>query len=402
MATPDYLAGHQLRLLQGGQQFFEALVADIDAAGHELRLETYIFDLHASTERVAQALIRAAQRGVAVYLVMDGVGTPALPPLWAKRFDAAGVQWLIFSPLGRFGLLLPSRWRRLHRKLCVVDGKVAYCGGINVVDDWWDPVYGALEAPRFDFMVRFTGPLVQQVHAAMLQFWWRLRAVRRARQVDWLGAWQALQQAVQEQTKGGGAESAESGGALAKLVLRDNLRYRTRIERAYRQAFGEAKQDILLANAYFLPGRKIRLSLIHAVSRGVRVRLLLQGRYEYFMSHHGSRALYAELLAGGVEIYEYQSSFLHAKVAVVDGHWATVGSSNIDPLSLLLAREANVVVTDRDFARELGAQLEQALAGHAKRLDPAQHRQRSRGQKLLDWLALLLLQVAVLLNGKRY
>ncbi len=397
----EYQAGHQLRLLQGASEFFDALVHDIATCAQEVRVETYIFNVHGTGEKVAQALVDAALRGVKVYLVMDGVGTPELPEPWLQRFNAAGVRWVIFSPLGRFGLVVPSRWRRLHRKLCVLDGAIAYCGGINVLDDWWDPMYGPLEAPRFDFMVRVTGPLVREVHAAMAQFWWRLRAVRSARQVDWSSAWQALQKAV-HQKMSPEQPSVHAAGARAQLVLRDNVRFRSRIERAYSLALGEARHDIILANAYFLPSRKIQRSLVHAAQRGVRVRLLLQGRYDYFMSYHGTRALYGALLAGGVEIYEYHSSFLHAKVAVVDGRWATVGSSNIDPLSLLLAREANVVVSDPAFAKLLSDQLELALQQHAIRLDTQQHASRSFGQKVLDRVALAIMHTLLLLTGKSY
>ncbi|MDD5028146.1 MAG: phospholipase D-like domain-containing protein, partial [Rhodoferax sp.] len=177
---PDYLAGHQLTLLEGAREFFPALIDDIDRAAHEVRLETYIFHVGGTGEQVALALERAARRGVSVFVAVDGVGTPALPSPWPERLADAGVQWQIFSPLGRWGLLIPSRWRRLHRKLCVIDGQVSYCGGINVMDDWLDPNYGVLSAPRLDFAVRASGPLVQSVHAAMAQFWWRLRAVRSA------------------------------------------------------------------------------------------------------------------------------------------------------------------------------------------------------------------------------
>ncbi|TXT36533.1 MAG: putative cardiolipin synthase [Comamonadaceae bacterium] len=394
-------SGHQLQLLQGSNAFFSSMVQAMDTCTHEVRLETYIFDVHGGAEQVMQALERTALRGVAVTLVVDGVGTPELPAPWPQRLTAAGVQWRVFAPLGRLGLLLPSRWRRLHRKLCVVDGEVAFCGGINLLDDWFDPNHGALNAPRFDFAVRVTGPLVQDVHAAMSQFWWRLQAAQRAKQVDWKGAWQALQQAVHEKRQAGSPPTT-TGGAWAELVLRDNVRFRTRIERAYRQALGEARHDIVLANAYFLPGRKIRKSLIHAAQRGVRVRLLLQGRYEYFMQYHAAHAVYAQLLAAGIEIYEYTPSFLHAKVAVVDGRWATVGSSNMDPLSLLLAREANVVVQDASFAQDLQHSLEQAIKVDARRVEPHQYAQRSLRLKVFDALAYLLMRVMLFLNGKRY
>ncbi len=405
--------GHQVQLLQGGQAFFPALVQAIDRSVHEVRMETYIFCVEASGTSVAAALERAARRGVAVFLVMDGVGTPHIAPEWASRFDAAGVEWRIFSPLGRLGLLIPSRWRRLHRKLCVVDGTVAFCGGINVLDDFYDPNHGPLEAPRFDFAVRVTGPLVQAVHEATAQFWWRLQAASTARQSDFSGAWRALQEAVtlalqfRSEPEPDQDEGARPGGPLkrsthADLVLRDNVRNRSRIERAYRKAIGAATQEILIANAYFFPGRKFRKGLIHAAQRGVKVRLLLQGRYEYFMQYHAIRPVYGALLAAGIEIHEYSVSFLHAKVAVIDGHWATVGSSNLDPLSLLLAREANVVVDDVAFAQDLRVQLEHAINQGGVRVDPAAYASRPWRQRFLDRLAFGLTRILLFLNGTRY
>lgn len=410
---PQARTGHQILLLQGAQAFFPALVRAIERSAHEVRLETYIFSVEAAGESVAIALEQAARRGVAVYLVMDGVGTPRIPAQWASRFDASGVKWRIFSPLGRFGLFIPSRWRRLHRKLCVVDGAVAFCGGINVLDDWYDPNYGTLKAPRFDFAVQVTGPLVQAVHETMAQFWWRSQAASTIRQSDFPAAWLALQEAVKLKLQArSDAEMPRDAGTLAReavgentnadLVLRDNLRNRSRIERAYRKAIGAARTEIIIANAYFVPGRKLRKGLMHAAQRGVRVRLLLQGRYEYFMQYHAARSVYGALLAAGVEIHEYSISFLHAKVAVIDSHWATVGSSNLDPLSLLLAREANVVVDDVAFAQNLRSRLEDALVQDGVRVDPAAYANRPWRQRFLDRVALGVMRVLLFLNGKRY
>ena len=401
--------GHQVQLLQGGEAFFTALIEDIDRSVHEVRLETYIFNVKDAGTRVAEALEKAARRGVAVFLVLDGVGTPKMPPEWIQRFEAAGVQWRIFSPLGHWGLLIPSRWRRLHRKLCVVDGQIAFCGGINVLDDFYDPNYGPLEAPRFDFAVRVSGPLVQSVHETTARFWWRLQALRKVNDKHFHAAWLALQEALKRSHAPSNREVlTESGMALwpananAALVLRDNLLNRSRIERSYRKAIGEAKSEIIIANAYFLPGRKLRKGLIHAALRGVRVRLLLQGRYEYFMQYHATRPVYGALLAAGVEIHEYAVSFLHAKVAVIDGHWSTVGSSNLDPLSLLMAREANVVVDDVDFAQQLKTRLELAMASGGIRIDPDAYANRPWGQRVLDLLSLGLMRVLLFLYGKRY
>jgi len=393
--------GHHLTLLQGAREFFAALVAAMDASVREIRLETYIFDIAGEGESVALALERAALRGVAVFLVVDGVGTPKVAAPWLQRLVDAGVRWHTFAPLGHLGFLLPSQWRRLHRKLCVVDARWAFCGGINILDDWHDPNYGKLDAARFDFAVQVEGPLVGTAQAAMSQFWWRLQATQKAQQADLSGVRQALLASVRGPQLSSAAKP-QVDGARAELVLRDNLRYRTRIERAYRLALAGAREEIILANAYFLPGRKIRRSLIHAAQRGVRVRLLLQGRYEYFMQYHAAHAMYAPLLAAGIEIYEYTPSFLHAKVAVVDGHWATVGSSNMDPLSLLLAREANVVVDDETFALALRRALEQAMTLNARRVDPLQHAQRRVRLKLFDLAAALLMRVVLFLTGKRY
>ena len=187
--------GHQLLLLQGGVDLFPALVEAMDAARRVVHLETYIFEFAGSALSVAQALERAAQRGVQVRLVVDGVGTPRVPVEWQRRFDAAGVKWRVYAPLGRLGLLIPSRWRRLHRKLCVVDGTLGFCGGINIIDDLDDVSLGKLTVPRLDFSLRVAGPLVTDMADTMEQLWWRLQAVRSARQREFKAAWEALRAA---------------------------------------------------------------------------------------------------------------------------------------------------------------------------------------------------------------
>ena len=414
MAQPDphLHPGHRLNLLEGSHAYFTALAEAMDAAQHEVWLETYIFDVTASSTAVADALARAAQRGVQVRLVVDGVGTGQLPDAWQARFNAAGVQCRVFSPVGRLGLLLPRQWRRLHRKLCVVDGAVAFCGGINVLDDFHDPNHGTLDAPRFDFAVRVTGPLVGDVHATMQQLWFQLQGLRNIRQRDFKGAvrsFRAAKRAGQpdSQPENATKNRAESpGNSRAALVLRDNFRNRTQIERAYRKAIANAHSEIVIANAYFLPGSKLKRALEMAARRGVKVQLLLQGKYEYFMQYHAARPVYGALLKAGVEIHEYAASFLHAKVAVVDGHseraWATVGSSNLDPLSLLLAREANLLIEDPAFVRQLHDRLLQAMARDGHRVDVADYANRPWLQRAKERLALVVVSMALFVQGKRY
>jgi cardiolipin synthase A/B len=417
-------SGHQLMLLQGGGELFPALVEAVDAARQLVQLETYIFEFAGSALSVAEALERAARRGVAVRLVLDGVGTPRVPPEWQQRFSAAGVDWHIYAPMGRLGLLFPSRWRRLHRKLCVVDKSVGFCGGINLIDDLDDVALGRLEQPRLDFSLRVAGPLVVDMAEVMDQLWWRLRAASKVREQAFGAAWRALRETrpvgdfsrllqkmdlqarwrrvrgVQGPPAGAAARSVED--ARAALVLRDNVSHRHDIERAYLKAIGEARQSIVIANAYFVPGRKLRRALIMAARRGVQVRLMLQGRYEHFFQYRSARPVYQTLIDQGIEIHEYAPSALHAKVAVVDRRWATVGSSNLDPLSLLLAREANVVSNDRRFAELLHAELDGILARSCLQIDAAGLRARPWFQRLLDRTAFGLMRTVLFLTGHRY
>ncbi|MDD2547462.1 MAG: cardiolipin synthase ClsB [Burkholderiaceae bacterium] len=394
---------HQLQLLQGAQELFPALIQAMDAALSDIHFETYIFDFTGMGSLVAEALARAARRGVRTLLVVDGVGTGPLPAPWRESLRAAGVQCRVYSPLGPLGLLLPHRWRRLHRKLCVVDRQVLFCGGINVLDDFHDPNHGVLESPRFDFAVRATGTLVGQAGDAMEQLWWRMQVVRDVRK-------HRLPEALEALRKASAARHAEKAGhgptIRAALLLRDNVRHRSQIEKSYLRAIGGARHEIIIANAYFLPGGRLRRALVRAAQRGVRVRLLLQGRYEYFMQYHAARPVYGILLQAGVEIHEYAPSFLHAKVAVVDAQgprpWATVGSSNLDPLSLLLAREANVVVVDAEFAVDLRQRLVHAMEHAGLRLDPAGYAGRPWRERVLDRLAYGLMRLALWLTGRRY
>ncbi|WP_353393011.1 cardiolipin synthase ClsB [Hydrogenophaga sp. 5NK40-0174] len=421
--------GHHLTLLQGGGEFFPALVEAMDAARELVHLETYIFEFAGGAIGVAEAMIRAARRGVEVRLVIDGVGSPSVPPEWRARLNAAGVLWTHYAPLGRLGLLIPSRWRRLHRKLCVVDGEVGFCGGINIIDDRDDVALGHLKEPRLDYSLRVTGPLVTDMAAGMEQLWWRMQVVRRIRRREFRAAWGVVQgdgsspdlkklfSRKDSEKKSSGIPAAGEGGswvnssaaelravddASAALVLRDNVGHRADIEKAYLKAIGEARQSILIANAYFVPGRRLRKALIMARQRGVSVRLLLQGKYENFFQYHAARPVYNSLTLAGIELFEYEPSALHAKVAVVDQRWATVGSTNLDPLSLLLAREANVMTTDPRFAQLLFASLENEIEHASRKLDAKVLAARPWRQRAFDRIAFALMRTLLFLTGHRY
>lgn len=353
MSSRHHVAGNQLALLQNGTVFFPQLCADIDAAQHSIYLETYIFAADATGLMVADALQRAAARGVVVRVVLDGFGSAGLPHSLVADLRTAGIEVEWFRQKISPFTLRRSRLRRMHRKLAVMDGEVAFVGGINIIDDI--AKHSVFSVPRLDYAVRVQGTVAGEIHMAMRRLW---SAVSWA---NFRKRGKRIQRFVFDRPKHVAAPDIT-------FLLRDNLRHRRDIERAYLRAIAGAQREIIIASAYFLPGRVFRRALVQAARRGVRVVLLLQGRIEYRLQHYATHALYDRLLAAGVEIYEYQASYLHAKVAVVDGQWATVGSSNIDPFSLLLAREANLAVQDAGFAGELRASLQAAITNDAVRI----------------------------------
>jgi cardiolipin synthase len=366
-------SGNRVALLQNGEDFFPALEEAIAEAFESVWLETYIFADDPTGRRIRDALTAAALRSIQVRIVIDGFGSNTLPSGWWDAYEQAGGELRIYRRERGWWPLRKSRLRRLHRKLIVVDGRLAFVGGINIQDDWDIP---GQTAPRFDFAVRIEGPLVARVVMAMEKLWWRL---------DWRHP-ASLISSLTSHGNTGNSQQKENAGRAA-LLLRDNLRHRFDIERAYLDAIDNAREELLIANAYFLPGRHFRRTLILAARRGIKVRLLLQGMVEYRLQHAATRALYGSLLQEGIEIYEYFPSHLHAKVAVIDHNWATVGSSNIDPLSLLLAREANVVVEDDDFVAELKNRLEFALSTQSRKIEARAWDELSVLTRLRCWLA---------------
>lgn len=343
----DLIPNNQITLLRNGTEYFPALEQAIDSAVAEVHLQTYIYEDDAVGRQIAAALTRAVKRGVNVCVLLDGFGCNHLPKRFVMELEASGVEVLIYRPKISPLTLKRNRLRRLHRKIAVVDGKVAFVGGINIIDDMNTPGH---TPPRVDYAVKIEGPLLKNIEASAHRLWrriaWaRLRRVKPAKRMDGHPA---------------------AGNIWAAYVMRDNALHRHDIEEAYLAAIESAQHEIVIANAYFLPGTDFRRALVSASHRGVRVVLLLQARVEYWLLHYASHALYRNFLDAGIEIHEYHKSFMHSKVAVIDRRWSTVGSSNIDPMSLWLAREANIVVDDEGFAQQLRDDLELAIQQGAR------------------------------------
>ena len=381
MSSVHAIEGHTLTLLHNGAEYFPRLVSAIESASHSVYLETYIYAADATGLMVMEALQRAAQRGVRTHLLVDGYGSAHFSAGWMEALRASGVEVLKFRPEISWLTFRRQRLRRLHRKLAFVDGRIAFVGGINISNEIPG---GEILQPRLDYAVEVQGATVARSQAAMRRLW---------ALVSWMN--------FRRQHKLERIQPAHIHTAQQKVLflLRDNLRHRRDIEHAYLKAIDGARHEIIIANAYFLPSQLFRHALTHAAQRGVKVVLLLQGKVEYHMQHYATLALYDELLSAGMEIHEYHASYLHAKVAVVDGHWATVGSSNIEPFSLWLAREANLVVRDAEFAGALRASLLQEMAQGALMLEHSTWSKRSAWMRLLTRASYAMIRVLTSVIG---
>jgi cardiolipin synthase len=360
-----FQSGNRITLLRNGTEYFPALEQAINAAQHEVFLETYIYEPDAVGLRIAVALKSAVARGVKVFLLLDGFGCKDIPRTFVQELRDAGLEVLVYRPKISPWTLKRNRLRRLHRKLSVIDGRIGFVGGINIIDDMNTPGH---IPPRIDYAVRVEGALLTALRASVRRLWRRV-------------AWAALRRITATRTM----QTAPVGHMRAALVIRDNVWHRRDIEQAYLEAIESARSEIIIANSYFLPGTRFRRAMVAASRRGVRVVLLLQARVEYVMLDYASRALYDQLLSAGIEIFEYHASFMHSKVAVIDRYWVTVGSSNIDPFSLLLSREANVVVEDALFADELRRDIERTMAAGTNRVRREDWIRAPLARRVLAW-----------------
>ena len=375
---PRFIDGNSVRLLENGTQYFPALLLAIASANHEIHIETYIFANDAVAKTVVEALVAARRRSVDVRVLVDGFGARYFTEELGRTLITAGCEVMVYRaevPKMRFRR---NRLRRLHRKLVVVDGRIAFVGGINIIDDRTDT---DPDLPRQDYAVAVEGPVVIDIHYAVRHLW---RLVR----------WAYLGQRP-EAPAYFPMERKHCGSVRAAFLIRDNLRHRRDIENAYLAAIEAAREEVLIACAYFLPGKRFRKSLMDAAQRGVCVTIVLQSRGDHAVIRNAERLLYYELLPAGVRIVEYQAGFLHAKVGIADRRWATVGSSNIDPFSLLLSREANVVIDDTGFATILRERLHHAIETGGREVRREDLKNRSWWSRLVSQAAYAFVRFAV-------
>ena len=340
----DWIAGNRVELLENGEAFFPRVLSAIDAAREEVLIETFILFEDRVGKRLHAALVAAARRGVRVEVTVDGYGSPDLSVDFVSALTGAGARLRVFDPKPRLLGFRTNVFRRLHRKIVVVDGHCAFVGGINYSDDHLAD-YGP--GAKQDYAVQVEGPAVAVIHAFA-----RAALDDPAAPRGWRDA--------------NGADSPAAGSALVRFVTRDNVFHLTDIERQYLAAIRAATGEVLIANAYFLPGYRLLHELHRAAGRGVQVTLIMQGAPDMPMVANAARRLYPYLLGGGVRVFEYCERPLHGKLALVDREWSTIGSSNLDPLSLSLNLEANVFIRDRAFNAVVRRRLQELIDNQCK------------------------------------
>ena len=338
MRSPRWRSGNAVRLLENGEAYFPAVFEAIRAARREVIIETFIVFEDKVGLELQSVLIEAARRGVQVDVLVDGFGSCDLTPAYCASLAEAGVRLRSFDPAGRILGVRVNLLRRMHRKIVVVDGTTAFVGGINFSADHLGD-YGP-EAKQ-DWAIELQGPIVDDIHRYVVE------AIRPRR--------------PPREAAAPASPTAPAGSADALLLVRDNHRHRGDIERHYRAAIRSARKQVIIANAYFFPGYRLLRELRRAARRGVEVHLILQGEPDMAIVKRAAELLYDHLQRDGVQVHEYCKRPLHGKVAVIDDDWSTVGSSNLDPLSLSLNLEANVVLRDRDFADCLRSRLQRLI-----------------------------------------
>ncbi|RZI87605.1 MAG: cardiolipin synthase ClsB [Pseudomonas sp.] len=339
--TLSWTEGNTVQLLINGEEFYPRVFEAMGEAQEEILLETFIIFDDKVGQQLQRVLIEAAQRGVRVELVADGYGTGELPDAFIAAMTEAGVRFHAFDPQPKVAGLRTNLFHRLHRKIVVIDAERAFIGGINYSADHLGD-FGPMA--KQDYAVEVTGPVVAQVHASSIRLMKPVLAGPKR---------------VKPVTK-------PAGSVRAVLVERDNRKHRNDIEEQYLQAIRGARKRILIANAYFFPGYRLLRELRNASRRGIEVTLILQGQPDMRWVRALSRLLYNYLLRDNVRIHEYCQRPLHGKVALVDDEWSTVGSSNLDPLSLAFNLEANLLIKDRAFNQQLYEHLSQLAGNHCK------------------------------------
>ena len=358
------VGGNRIEVLLNGDQIFPAKLAVIRSAQTSITYAEYFYADGGPAREIAEALAERCRAGVAAHVLLDGVGTLSMPDEYVKLLKGAGCHVATFRPLGRW-VSLGRHNKRNHRRVLVADGRVAVTGGSGVSEKWTGD--GRLEGHWRDTDVRIEGPAARNVQSAFFENW-------REATGELLGGEPYLSDGRPlGQTRAQAIKSSPAGGYDMYTM--------------YLLAIASARRSVYLTNPYFLPDDRMEDALLAAAARGVRVVALTPGKIDHNLVRAASRRGFGRLLQAGIEIYEYQAALLHAKTMVVDGVWATVGSTNFDNRSFALNDELNVVLYDRAVVERLVKAFEADLAS-SRRVTYEAWKNRGLWTKVLERLIL--------------
>lgn len=355
--------------MESGPGYFQSMRVLIDRAVHLVHLQVYIFSDDTIGREIANSLMAAAQRGVKVFLLVDGFGSSSLSDEFTGNLRKAGVQFRFFSPVRLQRLF--SSGRRMHQKILVVDGRWSLVGGLNVSDRY----HGTAQEPAWkDYAISFEGPLSAEVNAFCEKVW-----LKKYLAYPW-----RKQIALVNPTE---------KGVEMRLRINDGLRNLNQISSTYRKALRSSDDEILIMASYFTPSRRLLNTLLRASARGIRVNIVLAGESDVPFMKPAIEFLYRRLLKAGIGLYEYLPAVLHAKVCVVDRKWMSIGSYNLNRLSEFYALEANIDVRDTVLASELAGQIEKVMQTECRKVE-LEETKLSGIQKLRRWFSFQLISAS--------
>ncbi len=368
----DYKSGHSIELLQSGESFFSAHVRLIDGARHYIHFQSYIVDEDSTGLLIIEALIRAAERGVRVYLLLDAFGTEYLSGNLIKRIEDSGILFRFFSPVfitRGFQLSL-----RLHHKVLLVDGESAVIGGMNYADRYrgTDRMVAWL-----DFALVIKGPECVHINSILRRLWNKTFISKKERATEIV-------------------HCARSYGDNIMLRVLENNWYRNKIEilRSYRAAFRNARERMIIFASYFLPGRNERKLIRNASARGVKIKIVLAGESDAPMFRRATNFLYGFILSNNIKIFEYLPSNLHAKVATADGEWCTIGSYNLNHVSDYGSIEMNVDILDKPFVVHFEKILTSIIRRDCRQVTIEEYKRRKTWfSGLIDWISYQMIRL---------
>jgi cardiolipin synthase len=347
MISSVYSAHNRVELLRGGKAYFDQVRALIREAEYSVHLQTYIFGDDATGKMVADELMKAAQRGVHVFMLLDGYASQHLSAELIKELKKSGIHFRWFEPLFHsrhfyFG-------RRLHHKVLVTDGARALVGGINIADRYNDlPGIPAW----LDWALFVEGEACMELFHVCQELWNRSGWGKKRNERYYADVHRVFS----------GPE------CLVRVRRNDWVRKKNQISRSYIEMLAKAQSHIIIMSSYFIPGHFIRNQLMKAAKRGVKIKVITAGKSDVWLSKNAERYMYRWLLKNNIEIYEYETNVLHAKMSTYDGKWVTVGSYNVNNISAYASIELNLDVLDEPFAREVETKIKEVCSKDCMRV----------------------------------